>query len=305
MDNNKNENFVELDNIELDAEVEELETEETGGFFADLRGRIEDFSDRLTEYSNEKYSKADVSSIISNKKAWTVFGSVTGAFLLLAVGLYFLLTCADLRTTGYSTKEFIDRFNSMAIIPSDSDIYEYYPSATDVFIPKGAKLGGKNVIEMYDGHVTIEADTSFGMIKKLYIRNIDIPGYDREKYEFSNCGEDLVLYFEILGKTAGVYGGGNPNISQVINAGIQLYQYAALYYQYGGDGTFQVDLGNNRATFKLEDHCLYVEPIDRKITHAEWPDWLKKKEKVVVPSAPNAEVSSADVSSTDVSNSDN
>lgn len=283
MDENRIE-FVEETAEEAEELLQDSEEElENGGFFSTVRDRIEEFGEVISDKIYENYAEPDEDTIMPSKKAWQLFAVCSAACVMLAVAAYFFFTAYDYYTTGYSVKEFIETYNSIGLVTSDSEIYQTYPSYTDAptLIPEGAKLGGKNKIELFDGHVTIEADTRFGKIEKLYVRNNGVPGYNPDTYDFAEGGPDILNYFVILGKTTAAFSGSNPTTMQAASAGIQFYQYACLYYSYSGEGSgyVSVDLENNRVAFQLEDACLYVEPINRKITAAVWPDWLTGKDE--------------------------
>ena len=164
----------------------------------------------------------DEDKCIEPKKLYITLGaSVIGSVLVfLLIG--WLLCYCPLNTTGYSAKDFIREFNSIAVddqlrqtlegsinamIPSGSDIDMtfVYPDFSDLAIPEDADL--EEGVRLCNGNMVIKADLIGGNIQKLTIGvNEDRPIYDSKTYKFAvdpNADFDYsaLAYFAASGKT--------------------------------------------------------------------------------------------------------
>ncbi len=289
---------------EDDYEIDDIETEDDQESALQVFGdKVMAIYDVVADNTYRSYTEPAENTLVDNKKSLITIAACSAAFIGIAVLLYFFLTTFNYYTTGVSVDEFIERFNSFETT-SDSDIYEIIPSYTDVLIPEDAKLGGKNTIELMDGHVVIEANTRFGKIVDLTVRNVDYPGYDSTIHYFdtSDGSTDYLYYYVCLGKAIAAF---QPEIKTVYDAtysAYQLHQYAFIYMLYGQGGVYTVEVGDNTISYHLVDACLTVEPIKKNITSAVWPEWLQPKEKPVddVVVSDSSAVSDTDVTPSDV-----
>lgn len=290
---------------------EESEPAKLNRLFSEAVSKVKDTFDRINAIAFHSYMEPDSKTIVKSKTSVITIASCTAAFIALAVVAYFFFTSFNYYTTGVTVAEFIDRFNNFELT-SDSDIYQLIPSYTDVIIPDNAKLSGNNTIELMDGHVVIEAKTRFGKIVNLTVKNVDYPQYDAESFYFDTTdgSTDYLYYYVCLGKAIAAF---QPEIKTVYDAvysAYQMHQYAYIYYIYGMGDTYSVDVDNNAVAYHLIDACLTIEPIQKVITTAVWPEWLQADESEAVDSDLNgdnvveSDSDSGSVSDSSVSTSD-
>ncbi len=205
------------DNETLDINDNEAMTGEDGiveGFGPVARVLAERYCDNLVNPDEEK--------CIEPKKLYITLGaSVLGSILVfLLIG--WLLCYCPLNTTGYSAKDFIREFNSIAVdnelrellegsinamVPSgtDLDMTFVYPDFSDLTIPEDANL--EKGVRLCNGNMVIKADLVGGDIQKLTIGvNEDRPIYSAKTYKFAvdpNADFDYsaLAYFAATGKT--------------------------------------------------------------------------------------------------------
>lgn len=211
--NYRDENALDFNDEAMTAEDDVVE-----GFGPVMRVLADRYCDTLVNPDEDK--------CIEPKKLYITLGaSVLGSVLIfLLIG--WLLCYCPLKTTGYSAKDFILEFNSIAVddtlrhtledsinamMPSDSDLDMtfVYPDFNDLTIPEDADL--EKGVRLCNGNMVIKADLIGGNIQKLTIGvNEDRPIYNSNTYKFAadpNADFDYsaLAYFAATGKTRLVF----------------------------------------------------------------------------------------------------
>jgi len=202
---------------ELAPDVCDAQENEDGiveGFGPVMRVLADRYCDNLVYPDEEK--------CIEPKKMYITLGaSVLGSVLVfLLIG--WLLCYCPLKTTGFTAKDFIREFNSIAVddelrhtledslnamIPSDSDIDMsfIFPDFSDLTIPEDADL--EKGVRLCNGNMVVKADLVGGKIQKLTMGVSETrPIYDSKTYKFVvdpnvDFDSSALAYFAATGKT--------------------------------------------------------------------------------------------------------
>ncbi|MBQ9993081.1 MAG: hypothetical protein IJP17_00015 [Clostridia bacterium] len=238
-----------------------------------------DFMESLKQKYSEHLIPTDKPVIEKKKTTQTVIIAVA-ALLILLTGIVMFLVMYPYHTTGVTVDEFIDRFNAMTVA-SDSEVWTLMPEYEDIKIPEDAKLGGKNVIKLFDDQVVISADVRFGKIVNLDVDAVNLKNYNPEVHFFNVDGTDysFLKFFIVYGKVYSVFDFSDTRVNDSYVASLQAYglhYYAQLNETYELPTVEKRDLENgdiiNVVTYDLESLNMNISPSQKTIANDPvWP----------------------------------